>query len=184
MLKSLATSAGTGLACALLAAQMLAAPALAEEAPGTSPLSALYACQALVGSAEKLSCFERETAALQARESGREVVVIDEAQAVELKKESFGFSLPSLPKLKLPSLGGGDGPEEVRLPVKSVRKVGRDYVVEMQNGQVWRQIGGDINRVPRGDLEAIIEEAALGSYRLRLSNGKGRSKALRVRRVR
>lgn len=173
---------GRGLATTALLA--MAAPAVAQsEDAAPSPLGALYGCTDLPGDAARLDCFDREIAALRARETAREVVAIDAEVAKELKRDSFGLSLPSLPKLKLPRLGGDGDAEEVRLAVKTVRKRGHDWVVETENGQVWVQTSGRLNYVPKGDLEAIIEEGALGSYRLKLTNGKTTVKGLKVRRV-
>jgi len=53
----------------------------------------------------------------------------------------------------------------------------------MDNGQVWREVSGRLNYVPRGDLTARIKKGAMGSYRLSLSNGKERVRGLGVRRV-
>jgi len=165
----------------------LAVSALAQdESLSDSPMAALYACQVIPVAADKLACFERETASLQALETGQELTVVDVATATELKKESFGFNMPSLPKLKLPKLGGDGETDEVRLPIKRVRSVGRDYVVEMENGQVWRQVGGRLNYVPREKdtpLEAIISSAAMGSYKMKISNGRETVRGLRVKRV-
>ena len=172
----------------IVAAALAASPASAQDIGVPSPLEALYGCQAVAAASEKLSCFERETAALQALETGRELTVIDAPTAVAIKEESFGFSMPSLPALNLPTLGENEEDEidEVRLPVKRVRKVGRDYVVEMDNGQVWRQVGGRLNYVPRerdAPLEAIITSAAIGSFKMKISNGRETVRGLRVRRV-
>ena len=120
---------------------------------------------------------------MKAREASKEILAIDADVAKDLQKESFGFSLPSLPKLSLPKLGGGDGPEEMRLAIKEVRKSGRDYVIEMENGQIWRQTGGRLNYVPRGDIEAIITSAAMGSFKMKITDGKSTVRGLRVRRV-
>ena len=60
----------------------------------------------------------------------------------------------------------------------------RRLQVELENGQVWRQIAGDSQRL-RADLKrnqtVDIEETRLGGYRLRL-NQMGRT--LRVERIR
>ncbi|MEM0929484.1 MAG: hypothetical protein AAGI89_09355 [Pseudomonadota bacterium] len=60
------------------------------------------------------------------------------------------------------------------------------HVFTLENGQVWRQIGGD-NRslyIPRrrdGPLEVIIRPGAVGSHSLRLANSKRSIKVERVR---
>ncbi|HEX2138532.1 MAG TPA: hypothetical protein VHG33_02350 [Woeseiaceae bacterium] len=60
----------------------------------------------------------------------------------------------------------------------------RRLQVELENGQVWRQIEGDTQRV-RVDLErnrtVDIEESALGGYKLRLNEI---ARTIRVERIR
>jgi hypothetical protein len=161
------------LLCGLLMLFCVSSAATAQDASDVaeSPLASIYAC------------FDGEVATVKAREASKEILAIDADVAKDLQKESFGFSLPSLPKLSLPKLGGGDGPEEMRLAIKEVRKSGRDYVIEMENGQIWRQTGGRLNYVPRGDIEAIITSAAMGSFKMKITDGKSTVRGLRVRRV-
>lgn len=150
-----------------------------------SPLAALYACSSIADNTQRLACFDTNVASIQVKEGKKEIVTIDAAAAKSIKKEAFGFSLPSLPKLGLPSFSGdnADGPDELTFNVKSVRKQGRDYVFVMDNGQVWRQANGNFNYIPKGDLTATINAGAIGSFRMSLSNGKERVRGMGVRRV-
>jgi hypothetical protein len=60
------------------------------------------------------------------------------------------------------------------------RQAGGDFVVTLANGQVWAQLPtGTPQRLKVGD-EITISPAALGSYILKMPNGRG----VRVRRVR
>jgi len=121
---------------------------------------------------------------LSQREAKKEIVAIDSTTAKTFKREAFGFSLPSLPKLGLPSLGDSDDDDDVlEFPVRSVSKTKRGIVITMENGQVWRGVNGRLNYVPKGDLTARISKGAVGSFRLSLSNGKERVRGLGVRRV-
>lgn len=153
-----------------------------------SPLTALYDCSAVSVDASRLACFDRVSASLKIAEQNKEIVAIDAQSAKKLKKEAFGFNLPSLPKLGLPSFGGdGDKPDDLVAAVKSVtagrgQNAGRHTVV-LENGQVWVQTGGNLNYVPRGDLTATIKAASMGSFKLSLDNGKTTVRGMRVRRV-
>lgn len=165
---------------------MMATSAYAQtKEAGQSPLAVLYECAALTDDAARLACYDSKVANLQVKEERKEIVAIDADAARTIKREAFGFSLPSLPKLGLPSIGGSDdsGPDVLTFPVDSVRKQGRDYVFYMENGQVWRQSGGRLNYIPKGDLTATIKSGAIGSYMLSLSNGKERVRGMRVKRV-
>lgn len=167
---------------------VFAAPAFAKDnvaADPASPLGKLYECAKITIDTDRLACFDSNVATLQVKEEKKEIVALDAASAKKIKREAFGFSLPSLPKLGLPSLGGGDsdGPDVLTFPVKSVKKQGRSYVFYMENGQVWRQVNGKFNYIPKGDLTATIKSGAIGSFRMNLSNGKERVRGMGVRRI-
>ncbi len=54
----------------------------------------------------------------------------------------------------------------------------------MKDGQIWQTVDSDYGRIPKqGDLEAKIKSAAFGSYLMTVSNGKRKSKTMRVRRI-
>lgn len=149
-----------------------------------SPLAKLYSCASIQSDTERLACFDANVAVIQVKEEKKEIVAIDAEAAKDIKREAFGFSLPSLPKLGLPSLGGDkDAPEVLTFPVKSVKKRGRSYTFHMENGQVWRQVSGRFNYIPKGDLTATIKQGSIGSYRISISNGKERVRGMGVRRV-
>lgn len=149
-----------------------------------SPLTTLYECAAIENDTDRLACFDSNVASLQVKEEKKEIVALDAESAKMIKREAFGFSLPSLPKLGLPMLGGDDdGPEVLTFPIKSVRKHGREYVFTMENGQVWKQSSGRFNYIPKGDLTATIKSGAVGSFKMSVSNGKERVRGMGVRRV-
>lgn len=148
-----------------------------------SPLTVLYDCAAMTDDMARLACYDSKVAGIRIAEDNKELVAIDKQSAQNLKKEAFGFNLPSLPKLGLPSLGMNDDEDALTLPVKSLRKVGRDYVMILENGQVWRQTSGNFNYIPKGDLVATIKPAALGSYKLSISSGSQKVRGMKIRRV-
>ena len=166
-------------------ASLAGAASAQDSAP--SPLGKLYSCSALSEPAERLACFDSEVANLKSREDSRDLVAIDSETAREIQKDSFGFRLPSLPKLALPRLGGGKE-DAVELPIKSVASTGRNGVFVMENGQVWQQIDNDRKRIPKSKTGsapiAHIRSASFGSYLMSVEvDGKMRAKGMRVRRV-
>lgn len=155
-----------------------------DSSASNGPLSKLYECTAISDDTSRLACFDTNVAVIQVKEEKKEIVAIDAESAKSIKREAFGFSLPSLPKLGLPSLSGNsDGPEVLTFPIKSVQKRGGNYIFIMENGQMWRQVSGRFNYIPKGDLEATIKSGAIGSYRISISNGKERVRGMGVRRV-
>jgi len=154
-----------------------------DEITPPSPLSGLYECTVITDDTSRLACFDSKVAGIRQAEDNKELVAIDKESAKTLKKEAFGFNLPSLPKLGLPSLGIDDDEEVLTMAVKSLRKSGRDYVLVLENGQVWRQTGGRFNYIPKGDLVATIKPASLGSYMLSISTGSQKVRGMKIRRV-
>lgn len=166
---------------------LMTAPSMAtaqNTAEENSPLAKLYSCAAIQSNTDRLACFDANVAVIQGKEENREIVAIDAASVKKIKREAFGFSLPSLPKLGLPKAGQDDEEtEDLTFPVKSVKKRGRAYTFHMENGQVWRQVNGRFNYIPKGDLTATIKKGSIGSYRISISNGKERVRGMGVKRV-
>lgn len=158
----------------------------ADDVTANSPLSGLYACKAETDPMARLACYDAAVGIVAAKEAAQEIVTIDANAAKDIRREAFGFTLPSLPKLGLGRLGGddndADSPELIELPVASVSKTRNGVVIKMKNGQVWRGVNGRLTYVPKGDLIATIRTGSIGSYRLSLSNGKDTVRGLGVRR--
>lgn len=166
----------------------------AEEKGGAaySPLSTLYECAAISEPTQRLACFDTSVANLRIAEEKKEIVAIDAKAARKIKRKAFGFNLPSLSKIGLPtislpkiSLPGGktEKVEALVAKVKSVRKSGRVLIITLENGQVWKEVGGRLNYIPKGDLTATIKPKSVGSYMISLNNGKTTVRGLRVRRI-
>jgi len=155
----------------------------ASTSESDSPLSVLYDCAAIVDTTKRLSCYDQAAAGLRTAEQNKELVAIDAQSAKKIKREAFGFNLPSLPKLGLPKIGNDKNIDALVMDVKSVRKRNHKYVIVLKNGQVWQQTGGRLTYVPKGDLVATIKPKSVGSYGISLSNGKSTVRGLRVRRL-
>ena len=164
-------------------AAICAAPASAQRQPTPRPqaLTRVLDCRTIQSAGERLACFDREVAALQAAEASRELVVVDRQQIRRTRRSLFGLTLPSL------GLFGDDNddPEVVNEITGTVRTVSqnayRRYTFTLEDGQRWAQIDGtDLGIEPRAGDPIRIRRAAMGSY---LANVRGQT-AMRVRRVR
>jgi len=147
----------------------------------TNPsLSPLFACMLIEPDNERLKCQDVEIQKLLQATESKKLVIINEETAKDIKKKSFGLSLP---KLGLPSFKGtGDSPKVVFLPIDSIEKTGRKLTFTMQNGQVWQTTNSDHGRIPKsGDLEAKIKSAAFGSFLMSVTNGTSKSTTMRVK---
>ena len=112
-----------------------------------------------------------------------------------------GFSLPDIPRLSLPSLSGNSedlaeaaattaSPNRTvirndqgvirridNLAIESISMNSARHVeVTLQNGQVWRQTDGThvqiSRRIPHNQLTVSIRNAAVGSYFMKIGNGR------------
>ena len=162
-----------------------------------SPLEPIYACATKADATERLACFDAAVATIRAKEAKSEIVTFDKQRVEKVRREAFGFSLPSLPKLGFPSFGGGpkaDGNdqsvaaaalaedrEEQSFTVVSTRESAGRIVITLENGQVWRLTeAGELNAPKRPPYRVKIRTAAMGSFILTV---EGRNKGYRVRRV-
>lgn len=159
---------------ALAAVLSLAVMPVLAEAEDVSTRD-VYACKDIASDAERLACYDEAVGRLKAAEDAGQVKTFTRKEVEEVKRDSFGFSIPSLPKLAFGSKdeSGEDKPDELKeitLPVKSIGGTRGALIVTLENGQVWVQTDGKgVN--PRGQKEARIYEAALGSYKMKLDGG-------------
>ena len=169
------------LGCGVLLGMIL--PAAAQEGQQAST-SEIYACADIDAEGERLACYDAAVGRLKSAEEAGDVVTISRQEVEQVKKESFGFSIPSLPNFATSVFSGGDEDEieELTLPVSRVaRGNGGSFLVYLENGQVWEQI--DTKSVfyseKRGVETATIKTASLGSYMMKLDKGV----FFRVRRI-
>lgn len=144
----------------------LGAPAVAEEISTED----VYACTAIEADAERLACYDAAVGRLQAAEEAGEVTTVTRKEVEQVQKDSFGFSIPSLPSIVLGKSGEDGNLTEVTQPVKSIRGGRGSLIVYLENGQIWRQTDSKAIR-NSGQSEAQIYEAALGSYKIKLDGG-------------
>ena len=163
-----------------------------------SPLEPIYDCADKTNPTERLACFDAAVATIRAKEAKSEIVTFDKQRVEKVRREAFGFSLPSLPKLGFPAFGSGapkadskdqsvaasaveEDIEEQSFTVVSTRESAGRVVITLENGQVWRLTeAGELNAPSRPPFKVKIRTAAMGSFILSV---EGRNKGYRVRRV-
>ena len=154
-----------------------------ETKPATT--DAVYACASITDDIERLACYDNAVGRLKAAEDAGEVTTISRAEVETVQREAFGFSLPSLPRIAMPKLGGDsdDGEiSEITSGGTNIRESrGNGLRITLDNGQIWQQTDG--RRVTyskrKGVKEATVKQAALGSFMMKLDGGV----AFRVKRV-
>lgn len=129
-----------------------------------APLQAIVDCRALPDPTERLACYDRAAATLDAAEKAGEVVVVDRAQVQEARKAAFGFNF------QMPSfMTGGDRPEALDKITATVESASQDatgkWVFRMTDGAVWRQVDSSrVSRDPKAGTTVEIRSATMGSF--------------------
>jgi hypothetical protein len=148
--------------------------ASASPARAAEPLENLYSCSAIVADAARLACYDAAIGRLKSAEQSGDVTVVDAAKVKDLQRESFGFALPSLPKLLLPHFGGGKNADlkDLSAQVDHVTLTGDGKaIVFLDNKQIWRQID-DVNPSwIKPGRPVILKRGALGSFFLTAQHG-------------
>lgn len=146
---------------------------------------AIYACAELANDTERLACYDETVGRFQAAEVAGDVTTISKSEVEEIKKDSFGFALPSIPRIVMPKFGDNDENviDTIRLAVSNVERLRYDNLrVTLENGQIWEQTDGKRVQFSKrvGVETAEISRAALGSFKMKLDDGV----SFRVKRLR
>jgi hypothetical protein len=147
--------------------------ATAPERPAV--LNQLTACRAVTGDAERLACYDRQVAALEAAEASREIAVVDRQQIRSTRRSLFGLVLPDL------GIFGGDddegddgaGVNEITSTLSSIG-TGSDgrQVIRLEDNSVWVQTDGR-PAYGRSGESIRIRRGALGSFIANINNRAG-----------
>lgn len=163
------------LAFAGAAAMLIAgAPALASAADAPPPaVQSLLDCQKLADQAGQLACFKSHVAEFDAALGRGELIVVEKKKVEQSKRETFGFSLPSLSFL---------GSSEAAKPIDRVSETatavstlhdGR-YVVRLESGATWEQNDQSrIFRPPHVGSKIDIRKGALSNYMMSVDGQNG-----------
>ena len=166
----------------ILAALCSPTPLWAQDSLSTE----LRACAAIVGSVERLSCYDQLARRPVPALSPPPVQVPQRPVSPPLsaRNDPADFGVDTLPEA-VPA-------PPARSPLESISSAVTDidfdtkghFIVTLANGQMWRQIEGDTVNVPlRKDLThtATISRAILWSYSIHFDNPRGLFKVVRVR---
>jgi hypothetical protein len=173
---------GLGLAC--LAATAFS-PSLSHAAPlpdmnHAAVIQAVSDCRKITDKDARLTCFDTAASALDQATAQGQVVVVDREQVKTVRRQSFGFTIPSLsifthgPKeealdrVTLDLSGGHVGPD------------GKWRFVTVDDA-VWRQIDSEqLYEPPHQGSKLAVRKAALGSFFCKL-DGQSAIRCVRER---
>lgn len=167
---------------AFMVCVLLAGSAAAQTpAPNAGVLDQVYACATVSGETERLACYDQAVGRLRQAQTSGDIVAVDRAQAEEIERDAFGFSLPSLPRLFGRDRDAEPAFTELQLEIARVdARPNLPARFTMSNGQVWTQIGTEAVRHVRAGGAVRIRRAALGSFLMSVEAGGA---AIRVRRT-
>src|SRR5215210_2216862 len=158
-------------AVALLSTPAAAAPR--KPPTGTPPqMQRLLGCRALADAAQRLACFDRETANIDQAMARRDLVVIDRERATAAKRSLFGFSIPSFG-----GLFGGDE-NEVKEIQSTITAVGNNadggWTLRLADGSTWTQTDdAPLGIRPARGQKVIVRRALLGAFRISVAGQPG-----------
>jgi len=165
----------------ILAAGLTAADSFAQTKPeGRAALvQKLTDCRKLAEDPARLACYDAAAADLEQAEAKGDIVVVDREQARTVRRQAFGFSLPSLSVFDR-----GDKPEDIDRIEGVIARAHVDgagkWVLQLEDGGAWAQIDvQELSLNPKAGQKVVIRKATLGSF---LASVEGR-RAFRVRRI-
>lgn len=163
-------------ACALAP---LGAHAQSSGVPGRAAiLQSLLDCRGLGDDAARLACYDQAAGAMDQAEAKGDIVVVDREQARTVRRQTFGFSMPSMALFER-----GVAPEEmdnITGVAKNAYQAGGKWVIELEDGAVWQQTDTEVvGRRPRAGTKVEIRKASLSSYFMNLDG----QRAVRAKRV-
>ena len=132
----------------------------------------LIGCRAIQDNAQRLACFDRETAAVDQAITKKDIVLIDKARATQAKRSLFGFSVPDFGGL----FGGNeDEVKEIASTVTAFTNNGYNgWTVRLADGSEWAQTDDtQLALPPEKGQKVVVRRGALGSFFLRLNGQPG-----------
>jgi hypothetical protein len=142
--------------------------------PTTAPaVQAVVDCRAVVDSAQRLACYDAATDALTKAQSSGDLVTLDRQQRQAVRRQAFGFTLPTLAMFDVGERG--EGVDTLEETLASARQDAQGHwTFVMQDGAVWRQIDDEfLSRDPHPGSAVAIKRASLGSYMLSVDKQPG-----------
>ena len=124
-------------------------------ATGTpSQVERLMQCRAIATADQRLACYDKESAAMNAAISSKDIVFVDKEKARQAKRSLFGFSIPNFGGL----FGGGDEDiDQIKSTVKSTaHNVDGGWVITLADGSVWSQTDDWPGLDPRPGMMVIV----------------------------
>jgi hypothetical protein len=149
-------------------------PASGAPAPKRpAALQAVVDCRAIADNAQRLACFDAAVEKMTQAETSGDLVSVDREERRAVRRQSFGFMLPSLT-----IFDRGEKAEDVDRLTATLASAWKNsdgkWVFRLDDGAVWRQIDDyDLSRDPHPGSTIVIKRALLGSFQLDVDGQPG-----------
>lgn len=162
--------AAAGVLIAALSAPPLAAAPAAGPRDRAQELQQLLDCRKLTDGSARLACFDQAAAVIDQAEAKGDIVVVNREQARKVRRQAFGFTLPSISLFER-----GEKPEEIASMDSKVAAAHRNragrWVITLEDGATWVQVdSADVPFDPKPGDAVKIRKASMGSYLFSLGN--------------
>lgn len=154
---------------ALVSLVLASGEAIAQ--PADAALQGLADCAELQDPAQKAACYDAAYAALNGAVRSGEITLIRKKEAVQARREAFGFKLPSLSILD--KVAKEEGPVDVLTDTIKDARLDREgnWIVTLSDGAVWAQTDKKtLAPRPKPGQKVEIRKAALGSFFLKVAD--------------
>jgi hypothetical protein len=140
----------------------LAMPATAaDQAPG-KPMDLLSRCTAIADDAGRLTCYDREVAALRTALNQKQIAIVERGDVEKSKRSLFGISLPTI---KLFDNLGGNEIKQIETVVTSVGETGDGRLLfTVTDGAQWVQTDDYPMSGVKPGRKVTLKRASLGTF--------------------
>ena len=163
-------SLGTPVMVGMIAASLvLTGPASSKpaepHADRAAVLQALTDCRKITEDTARLACYDKAAGAFDQAESQGQVVVIDKEQVKAVRRQAFGFNLPTL-RIFDRTTKNEEGMDRVDLEVANANHDPEGHwVFTATNGAVWRQTDSQmIPNDPHAGSKLLVKSGVLGAF--------------------
>ncbi|HWF78080.1 MAG TPA: hypothetical protein VN694_12990 [Caulobacteraceae bacterium] len=149
-----------------------AAVAKPQAAPTNAPVvQAVVDCRKIEDPTQRLACYDAAVAAMTSAQQSGDLVTLDRKQRQAVRKQAFGFTLPTLSMFDT----GEKEVDRIDETLASAHQIGEGrWVFQMQDGAIWRQIDDEfLSREPHPGSAIVIRRAMMGSYMLSVDGQPG-----------
>ena len=129
-------------------------------------LQKLTDCRKLSDGGARLACYDEAAAGIDQAEAKGDIVVVDREQARKVRRQGFGFNLPSMAIFER-----GEKQEDIENVAGRIAAFRVDgaskWIIRLDDGATWAQVDANtLHRTPKIGMSVRIRRASMGSYLL------------------